>query len=172
MKPIKRFVFVLYGGMLLLPLMAAFAHPTQGGDSSNPAKQDPPPGPGKDLLVKQCTGCHELTTVTSQHKSESGWTDTVVEMRNRGANGSDEEMEQIIHYLTVNFGPQNTPAKVNINSASAAEIVSGLSLPQEQADSIVAYRNKNGKYKDIAGLKQVPGIEAAKIDAVKDRIEF
>src|ERR1700733_9498415 len=171
MKSINRHVCVLFAGMLLLPLIAALAVPAQEQKGTHTPTQELPPGEGKDLLVKQCSGCHQLTVVTSQHKSESGWTDIIIEMRNRGANGSDEDMEQVIRYLTTNFGPQSASAKVNVNSASASDIVTGLALPQAAADSIVAYRSKNGKYKDIPALKQVPGVEAAKIDAVKDRIE-
>jgi competence protein ComEA len=172
MKAINRVVYVLFSGMLLLPLIAALAVPAQEQKGTHTTTQELPPGEGKDLLVKQCSGCHQLTLVTSQRKSESGWTDTIIEMRNRGANGSDEDMEQVIRYLTTNFGPQSASAKVNVNSASASDMVTGLALPQSEADAIVAYRSKNGKYKDIPALKQVAGVEAAKIDAVKDRIEF
>jgi competence protein ComEA len=163
-------VYVVFGAMLLTPLMAAVAGSTH--EETQAAPQDNlPAGPGKDVLLKTCTGCHQVSTITSQHKTEAKWTDTVVEMRSRGANGSDEDMDQIIHYLSANFGPQ-TAAKVNVNSATASDIVAGLSLSQENADAIVAYRTKNGKFKDIDGLKQVPGIEAAKVDAAKDKIEF
>ena len=58
-----------------------------------------------------------------------------------------------------------------INSASASDMIAGLSLTKAEEDA-VAYRNKNGKYKDIAGRKQVPGVEAAKIDAAMYRIDF
>jgi competence protein ComEA len=172
MKFVNRLMCLAFGAMLLSPLIAAFADPAQQGTESHAAKTDLPPGEGKDLLVKQCTGCHQLTMVTTQHKSESGWTDTVIEMRNRGANGSDEDMEKIVRYLTANFGSQGAPAKVNVNSAQASDMVSGLSLSQVEADAVVTYRNKNGKFKDIAGLKQVPGVDAAKIDAMKDKIDF
>jgi competence protein ComEA len=172
MKSVNRLVYVVFGAMTLSPLIPALARPIQDGKGTDTTKQELPPGEGKDLLVKNCTGCHQLATVTAQHKSESGWADTVIEMRNRGANGSDEDMEKIIHYLTANFGPQTASARVNVNSASASDMVSGLSLTQAEADAVVSYRGKNGKFKDIAGLKQVPGVEAAKIDAVKDRIDF
>ena len=175
MKSTNRLLYAVFGAMLLMPLMAALAGSTQ--EAAQPAKQELPPGEGKDLLTKDCTGCHQVSVITSQHKSESKWTDTVVEMRNRGAEGSDEDMEKIIHYLAANFGPQDAAApakaaKVNVNTATASDIVTGLSLSQANADAIVAYRTKNGKFKDIDSLKQVPGVEAAKIDAVKDRIEF
>lgn len=167
-----RYVFVVSGALLLAPLFPAMAGQAQGNAAG---AQNLPAGEGKDVLVKTCTGCHALSVVTSQHKTEDGWIDTVVEMRNRGANGTDEDMETVVRYLTANFGPQSgstTAAKVNVNSATASDMVSGLSLTQTDADAIVAYRDKNGKFKDIAGLKQVPGIDAAKIDAAKDKIDF
>jgi competence protein ComEA len=172
MKSAQRPISTLLGAVVVLPLMLVLTGLAQQEKGSQSAQPELPPGEGRDLLLKTCVGCHQLTVVTSQHKSESKWTDTIIEMRNRGANGSDEDMEQIIHYLTANFGPDSTPAKVNVNSATSADIVVGLLLSKTDADAIVDYRSKNGKYKDIAGLKQVPNLDAAKIDAVKDRIEF
>ena len=169
---------VAFGAVLVAPLFSVSASQTQPGQGSKTADQDLPPGEGKDLLVSSCKGCHALTVVTSQRKTESGWTDTIVEMRNRGANGSDDDMEKILQYLTANFGPSSASAgsgataKVNVNSASASDMVSGLSLSQADADAIVAYRDKNGKFKDLAGLKQVPGVDTAKLDAAKDKIDF
>lgn len=177
MKAIGVFC-VVFGAVLVAPLFPALAGQAAPAQGSNTANQDLPPGEGKDLLVSSCKGCHALTVVTAQHKTEEGWTDTIVEMRNRGANGSDEEMEKILHYLTTNFGPNSAAggstaaAKVNVNSASSSDMVSGLSLSQSDADAIVSYREKNGKFKDLAGLKQVPGVDAAKLDAAKDKLEF
>jgi competence protein ComEA len=169
-------VVTALGTGMLYPIFAAVAIPAQqskdsSSKDSGAPKDSLPPGEGKDLLLKSCLGCHELNVVTVERKTESGWTDTVVEMRNRGANGTDEDMELIIHYLTTNFGPE-TGSKVNINSANAADIAQKLSLSKADADAIVAYRDKNGKYKEMADLKQVPGVDAAKIEAAKDLIEF
>jgi competence protein ComEA len=130
------------------------------------AKEELPPGPGKDTFLRICSGCHLTSVATTQRKTADGWTDTVIEMRNRGANASDDDLEQIVQYLATNFGP------VNINTAAASDIATVLSVPQAEAESIVAYRNKNGKFKDIAALKLVPGVEIAKVDAAKDRILF
>lgn len=143
----------------------------------DPAQQDSakkafPPGDGRDEVIRICAGCHLLSVVSSQRKDENGWTDTVVEMRNRGANGSDDDMAKIVEYLAQNFGPNSAAAKVNVNTASAGDVASGLGVTQDQAQAIVDYRDKNGKFKDLDGLKKVPGVDAAKIDAAKDRIEF
>ena len=43
---------------------------------------------------------------------------------------------------------------------------------RSQAAAIIAYRAKNGAFKTVDDLKQVPTLDAAKIDAKKDRITF
>lgn len=136
------------------------------------AKKALPPGDGREEVIRVCSGCHLLTVVTTQRKDENAWTDTVIEMRNRGANGSDDDMEKIVEYLAKNFGPNSTAAKINVNTASVTEIAAGLSLPQDQAQKIATFREKNGKFSDLGELKKVPGVDADKIDAAKDRIEF
>jgi mono/diheme cytochrome c family protein len=85
--------------------------PPPTADQQEQAKKAFPPGEGREELIRVCSGCHILTVISSQHKSESDWTDTVIEMRGRGANGSDEDMEKIVEYLAKNFGPQNAPTK-------------------------------------------------------------
>jgi mono/diheme cytochrome c family protein len=111
MKVINRLLLVVFGVMLLSPVIPVLAGLTPQAKTADTNKPDLPAGEGKDLVVKECSGCHQLTVITSQHKSESEWTDTIVEMRNRGAHGSDEDMEKIIRYLTANFGPKSAPAK-------------------------------------------------------------
>ena len=37
---------------------------------------------------------------------------------------------------------------------------------------IIQYRNKNGDFHSIDDLKKVPGVDAAKIEAKKDRLVF
>jgi competence protein ComEA len=100
-------------------------------------------------------------------------------MASRGAQGTDEELDQITEYLAKNFGP-NSPApatstasgKVSINTASAADLVSALDISKADADAIVAYRTAHGPFHVIQDLKQVPGIDAKKIEAAQSKIDF
>lgn len=103
--------------VVLAPLLPVLASPIQAAKPATAAGQNLPSGEAKDLLVKNCQGCHALSVITSQHKTESAWTDTVIEMRNRGAEGSDEDMEKIIHYLAANLGP-GTSAPAAASSAA------------------------------------------------------
>ena len=66
--------------------------------------QDLPEGPGKDLVAKVCTVCHELARITSKKKTKAEWNDTVDKMAMRGAMATDEEFEMIVAYLAKNFG--------------------------------------------------------------------
>ena len=68
--------------------------------------QDLPEGSGKDLVMKVCTVCHELTRITSKKKTKEEWNDTVDKMAARGAMASDEEFEMIVAYLAKNFGKE------------------------------------------------------------------
>jgi competence protein ComEA len=131
-----------------------------------------PLGPGKDTLVSTCSGCHLLSVVTVQRKTEDQWTDSVIEMRARGAQASDEDLVTLVAYLTKNFGPESAPARVNINTASAIEIAGALGISQDQANAIVDFRQKNGKFKDAEAVKRTPGVDAAKIDAAKSQLDF
>jgi competence ComEA-like helix-hairpin-helix protein len=103
--------------------------------------------------------------------TKDGWGKEVDEMVAKGANGTDEEIEQVIDYLAANFGPSATK-KVNVNKASPENLVTTLGLSSSDAAALVAYRNKSGKFKDIQDLTKVPGIDTRKIDAAKNRIEF
>lgn len=80
--------------------------------SSAPA-QDLPDGPGKELVTKVCTACHELTRITSKKKTKQEWNDTVDKMATRGAMATDEEFEMIVDYLAKNFGKDQSLQRKN-----------------------------------------------------------
>jgi competence protein ComEA len=45
-------------------------------------------------------------------------------------------------------------------------------LKRSDAAAAIQYRTKNGDFKSIEDLKNVPGIDTAKIEAKKDRLTF
>jgi hypothetical protein len=67
-----------------------------------------PPGPGHDVTVRVCSGCHAAEIVASQHLSPQEWNSLVQTMSARGANATDEELDQITDYLARSF-PRTTP---------------------------------------------------------------
>ncbi|HTB14232.1 MAG TPA: helix-hairpin-helix domain-containing protein [Bryobacteraceae bacterium] len=126
--------------------------------------QELPDSPGKAEVLKICQGCHDLDTVTVENRTKDAWKKTVAKMGERGADGTAEEFEAIVSYLAKNFG------RINVNTATAEEIVSGVGFSAKEAEAIVGYRDKNGVYKEWRDLKKVEGIDAARVDARKDHI--
>jgi quinoprotein glucose dehydrogenase len=67
-----------------------------------------PPGPGHDLTVRVCSGCHSPDVAANQHLSEQEWNSLVQSMAARGAVATDNEIDEITKYLARSF-PRNTP---------------------------------------------------------------
>jgi hypothetical protein len=53
----------------------------------------------KRLLDKACTGCHDIERVNQTRRTEEGWRVLAVDMRERGAKLTDEELEQLVEWL-------------------------------------------------------------------------
>src|SRR5262249_35463914 len=51
------------------------------------------------LLDRACSTCHELDRVNQARRTEEGWRVLAVDMRERGAKLSDEELEQLVEWL-------------------------------------------------------------------------
>jgi competence protein ComEA len=127
---------------------------------------DPSEAKGKATLEKVCVGCHELDVVTATRRTKIGWQQNVEDMISRGAEGSDQEMAEVVAYLTKFYG------KVNVNTASQQQLQEVLGLTEKEAQAIVAYRDQNGKIKDFEQLKSVPGLSAEKLQEKRSLIAF
>jgi competence protein ComEA len=130
-----------------------------------------PDGPGKAETQKLCSNCHELDKSLSLKQDRAGWQRTIEKMLASGLKASDAEIATVLDYLTRNYPADDVP-RLKVNSADAIEFESILSLKRSQAAAIIAYREKNGPFKSLDDLKKVPGLEAAKLDAKKDRLVF
>jgi len=67
-------------------------------------------------------------------------------------------------------GDAGTSAKININTASAEELDALPGIGPAIAEDIVDYRNKNGEFKAIEDLLNVPGIGQSKFNRLKDNV--
>jgi competence ComEA-like helix-hairpin-helix protein len=88
-------------------------------------------------------------------------------MASRGAEGTDEQLDTIIDYLAKCFGP-----RVNVNKAAAQELEMQFELTPKESAAIVQYRQDKGDFKDVADLKNVPGLDFSKIESVRYRVIF
>ena len=61
-------------------------------------------GEGRDVVLKKCTGCHDLERVPARRRDRGGWEELVDNMRSRGAEMTSEEREKIVDYLNEHYG--------------------------------------------------------------------
>jgi len=125
-----------------------------------------PDAPGKAELIKVCSACHEAETVFAHAQTAGEWAETLASMAQLGAEGRPEEWRLIEQYLDAQL------AMIPINQAAADEIQRTVDVPEAVAQAIVAYRREHGNFKSLEDLKKVPGLEAAKAEARKDRLIF
>ena len=130
-----------------------------------------PEAPGKATVLKVCSSCHGSEIVLGKAHSEDGWSAIVIDMVQRGAQGTDDEFDEVVRYLTKNIKSSQTLPKININKASAKAIVGGLGLTEKEAQTIVDARAK-AAFKSIDDLKRVAGVDASKIESKKDKLAF
>lgn len=133
------------------------------------AQERLPAGPGREALKKVCSPCHSAENVIGLAKSREDWGALVGEMAERGAQGTDDEFNDVVDYLTEHF-PKAPP--VNVNKATAAELEKALGFSAKESAAIVQYRQEKGNFKTADDLAKVPGLDAKKLQARKDRLAF
>jgi competence protein ComEA len=145
-----------------------------------------PVGEGREIILKACVQCHDLKNTVSQRKSEEGWRRTVNEMIWRGTPLVGDEAETVIKYLSRSLGPDKAEpglvkkifaggrgeskrdggsdsgaALVNINAATAEELMTLPGVGALEARAIVEYREKHGAFKSADDLERVGAIAPA-----------
>jgi competence protein ComEA len=135
--------------------------------SAWPAQDSLPDGPGKGALEKVCTKCHDLSTVGAKRRTAVEWGYILDKMVTQGAQASDSELDEILDYLVRNFSKP-----INVNKASAKDLAAELDFSPQEAEAVVAYRERTGDFKSLEEMKKVPGLDSQKLDKLKDRIGF
>jgi competence protein ComEA len=131
-----------------------------------------PDGPGKAVTQKVCGTCHGAEIVIGRQEERAAWGAIVEDMIQRGATGTDDEMYQIVDYLATNFSKSSPPIKISVNKATAKDLQATLRLTEKEATAIVQQRDANGAFKSLEQLEKVPGVDAKKIEASKNRLSF
>ena len=130
-----------------------------------------PAGPGKGATVRVCGKCHSPERAASLHQDHRAWEETIAKMVKLGAQGSDDEFEAVLNYLSKNFGPE-IPAPINVNKANLIDLETSLLLRRSQARALIQYRSTHGEFRSLADLRDVPGLDWTKIEPKKSRIVF
>ena len=130
------------------------------------ARQQPQSSIKGDVVFQsRCTTCHEPETALAISRTKRGWESVIADMVNKGALLETGEPEALLTFLTEQHG------LVNVNTATAEELVA-LGLSDKDAPTIVSYRTAHGPFADFAALRGVPGIDVARVDAVRERVAF
>lgn len=64
----------------------------------------------------------------------------------------------------------NTAGQLNINLATAQELMELSGIGESKADAIIEYRDKNGAFSSIEEIKNVPGIGEGLFSRIEDSI--
>jgi competence protein ComEA len=98
-------------------------------------------------------------------RSYDDWHQTVQEMVDRGATGTDQQFEDIMDYL------HRTLTTIDVNNADADELAIVLGVSDKVAQAIIARRAKR-KFTGLADLESVPGTDAGALKAKARLIYF
>jgi hypothetical protein len=96
-------------------MAAAFVLATAGAVLAQAPAAAPPPdglpdGPGKDVVARVCTACHEASTFTGRARTPQDWEFVIGRMIDGGAEMTGDEQEAVYAYLVKNYGkPAETP---------------------------------------------------------------
>lgn len=115
--------------------------------------------------------CHGIEVVTKMRAGKEQWSEIVDDMVGKGASGTSDDFELVVQYLATNFGPV-TGEKVEINNASAGQLVSVLGLSQADASAIIQYRTDHDAFKDWSELSKLVGVDLKQLEGHRDKIVF
>ncbi|MBA2304928.1 MAG: helix-hairpin-helix domain-containing protein [Acidobacteria bacterium] len=125
-----------------------------------------PPGKGKALVAKECSGCHHFFGVVRLRASKPAWEAVVLDMVARGAPLMIDDADAITAYLSDVFGPK-APPLVDVNTATQEELVKLPGITPELADRVTAHRKQKGPFSTREDVRAVVGFDAAAFDKVK-----
>ena len=162
-------------------VIGALACGTAGSVARAQSADQLPAGKGKAEFARICSQCHSINFATKLRMDADGWGGIVDDMVSRGAEGSSDDFDLLVNYLSSHFGPNNpipggakpsTAAKVDINKATQKDLTTILGLAPADAQAILHYRETSGNFVNWQDLQKVPHIDMKKLAAEKDRIEF
>ena len=159
----RSYNWILAGAVPLLGLLALSAPAARA--------EDFPEGPGKVIIMRSCGKCHSTDQIARQQKTEENWQATVVRIAGRGAAVNSEEVNVVVKYLATNFVKVADASKVNVNKATAKDLVR-LGFTDSEAAAILDYKSRHGDFRLWADLLQIYGVDGEKSEAAKDKMEF
>ena len=113
--------------------------------------------PDTGLFMRLCNDCHDSKQIVSQRRTRADWEAVITKMIEKGLDAPGKDLETVFAFLNRNYG------RVFINRAPADEIVAVLTVSQQDADALVAYRKTAGAFADFDAIRKVAGIDIKKL---------
>jgi len=154
---------------VLLTVIGLAISTRAGAQQSAPPPFTMPAGAGKDTFESVCSLCHAPIAVVGKEFTKAQWEAKVIEMLQEEPDVTADERTAIVEYLSATFKPGG---KIYVNIIPAKDLATALDVTIDQATAIVQQREQRGTFKTLDDLKAVPGIDAAKVAAVRERLAF
>jgi competence ComEA-like helix-hairpin-helix protein len=112
-----------------------------------------------------CGRCHTIAVFLKQLRSWERWNDVFADMMQRGAKGTDEQLERVTKYFLDNL------TLINVNTSPADELAWVLGVDDAVAQKIVTQRQQQ-RFTTVEELRAVSGVDSGILEQRKSRILF
>jgi len=129
------------------------------------AAQAAEPNPDLPAVQAVCGRCHTTAVFLNKPRAWDRWNDVFADMTKRGANGTDQQLEQVTRFFLENL------TLVNVNTSAAEELGGVLGVSDEVAANIIAQRSRE-RFTTLEQLLAFPGVSRDTLQARKSRISF
>ena len=112
-----------------------------------------------------CGRCHTTELFLKERRSWARWNELFADMVERGADGTDDQLDGVSRYFLENL------TLVNVNHSPAEELRGVLGISGDVAEAIIA-RREHQPFTDLAQLREIKGIDPNILEQRKSRILF
>jgi putative heme-binding domain-containing protein len=147
-----------------------------------------PAGKGKAEFQRVCSSCHSVSMATGQRMDQAQWAGVVNDMVSRGAQGTQQDFDNIIAYLSANYGNDKpataAPAQTPVPAPPATMMPAAVPLSEAEIAIATGLIKANGclschrvgdagsyvgpNLSDIGASRSVADIQASLVSPSKD----
>jgi mono/diheme cytochrome c family protein len=128
-----------------------------------------PAGEGRDIVAVACVQCHAASAFAQLREGPEGWRFQVYDMILRGAQVRPSEIDQVVNYLSINFGPGiNVPpplSQVSLPAGAGRELEEQRCSICHGLDRVAAARRSPAEWQAVLSRMTFLGAPAAGDDA-------
>jgi len=89
-------------------------------------------------------------------------------MATKGVPGTAEQYDAIIAYMVKNFPKEEDTTRLNMNKATADDLVTVIGLTAKEAKALIDFRDKHGEFRQWGDMLVIYGVDGLKVEAAKD----